>query len=357
MTEQNSTQKLVDIESKTIGASVPAAVVLPPGFDPEGEPLPLFIELHGLGGDRTELGRAFGRWIDEMFRAGTLCPAVLVSCSSEPGGFYAGAWERFFAEELPEWMAKNFGTRSDREGVVLAGLSMGGYGTLKIGFKHPDRFAAIAGWMPAGDPSFEWLPDITNCPPARDYGQFQGPTELFEAAWGSPFDPEKWMADNPANVVRDNAEAIRSSGLEIYLECGDKDDGGLHSNTEFLHRVLWDHDIRHEYHLVRGAYHGGVSLKRRFYESHAFLVAALRSELEEPLDLPLTGSEKAYVAWMVEGAAKGEPAPDEIWEWGVDHARDPSIQEHMFEGLRKTGVDLNLRQDPKRAYMKLPPSS
>ncbi len=105
MTEQNSTQKLVDIESKTIGASVPAAVVLPPGFDPEGEPLPLFIELHGLGGDRTELGRAFGRWIDEMFRAGTLCPAVLVSCSSEPGGFYAGAWERFFAEELPEWMS------------------------------------------------------------------------------------------------------------------------------------------------------------------------------------------------------------------------------------------------------------
>ncbi len=44
-----------------------------------------------------------------MFRAGTLCPAVLVSCSSEPGGFYAGAWERFFAEEIPEWMAKNFG--------------------------------------------------------------------------------------------------------------------------------------------------------------------------------------------------------------------------------------------------------
>ena len=39
-----------------------------------------------------------------------------------------------FVDELPNWASQKFNTRTDREGSLLTGVSMGGYGSLKIGF-------------------------------------------------------------------------------------------------------------------------------------------------------------------------------------------------------------------------------
>jgi len=41
----------------------------------------------------------------------------------------------------------------------MTGISMGGYGTLKIAFKHPERFLAIAPMEPVIEPSLKRLPD------------------------------------------------------------------------------------------------------------------------------------------------------------------------------------------------------
>ena len=60
------------------------------------------------------------------------------------------------------------------------------------------------------------------------------------AVWGDPFDEVAWLADNPATLLRNNAEAVRASGLEIYLKVGDQDYINLHDGAEFMHRVLWD---------------------------------------------------------------------------------------------------------------------
>jgi S-formylglutathione hydrolase len=55
----------------------------------------------------------------------------------------AGDWEGYVAEDLVAYMDKNFRTLASRESRGLAGHSMGGYGTLRIGMKRPDVFAAI----------------------------------------------------------------------------------------------------------------------------------------------------------------------------------------------------------------------
>ena len=69
--------------------------------------------------------------------------------------------------------------------------------------------------------------------------------------------PSRYRRWNPASIATDNAAAIRASGLKIFFDCGDNDYLNLHDGAEFLHRVLWDHGIQHEYRLVHGADHLG----------------------------------------------------------------------------------------------------
>jgi len=55
----------------------------------------------------------------------------------------AGDWEGYVADDLVTYMDKNYRTIATRDGRGLAGHSMGGYGTLRIGMKRPDVFAAL----------------------------------------------------------------------------------------------------------------------------------------------------------------------------------------------------------------------
>ena len=55
----------------------------------------------------------------------------------------------FLAHELPEFLAANFPISTNREDSYLAGLSMGGYGTLAHGLSHPESYCAIGAFSPA----------------------------------------------------------------------------------------------------------------------------------------------------------------------------------------------------------------
>lgn len=63
--------------------------------------------------------------------------------SNYSSGATTGDWEAFVSDELVSYMDKRFRTVRGREGRGLAGHSMGGYGTLRIGMKHPDVFSAL----------------------------------------------------------------------------------------------------------------------------------------------------------------------------------------------------------------------
>jgi len=49
----------------------------------------------------------------------------------------------------------------------------------------------------------------------------------------------------------------------------------LFEGSEFLHRVLYDAGIKHEYHLVRGADHLGRKVRTRSMEALQFLTRVL----------------------------------------------------------------------------------
>lgn len=334
-TEGGFSVELFELESKAVGANVAMSALLPPGFDHESQTsLPLVIWLHGGGGDRQQLAQT-KRYIDEFLTENVIPPMVFVSFSTSPFSGFLGPWETFIESELPKAMASRYNTRTDREGVMIGGISMGGYGSLKSAFRNPTRFLAVGAMEPAIEPTLTELPSYTRNTWTR------GPA------------PSLQTTDNPVRLAHDHAEAIRDSGLNIYLECGDEDYLNLHDGTEFLHRVLWDNDIRHEYHLVRWADHVGVSMQSRMKEMFAFFAQSLAGGRADPIALPVNEKEQQLLDLVAERAAAGESPPPEFSEY-LSSVRGATLHAHAWKALKALATE-----DPamKRNYAELPATS
>ena len=100
--------------------------------------------LHGLSDDQT----VWQRYTEVELDAAQAGIAVIM-----PNGdrsFYTdlSSGDRYFtyiSKELPEMMTRFFrGISPAREDNYIAGLSMGGYGAMKIAMRNPDCFAAVA---------------------------------------------------------------------------------------------------------------------------------------------------------------------------------------------------------------------
>jgi S-formylglutathione hydrolase FrmB len=132
------------------------SIYLPPsyGANPTRR-YPVVYLLHGyIGNDLGYFGPT-GRQLhliaERAFAAGTAREMILVmpNCfNAYHGCMYsnsvtAGNWEGYVAEDLVAYMDKSYRTIANRDGRGLGGHSMGGYGTLRIGMKRPDVFAAL----------------------------------------------------------------------------------------------------------------------------------------------------------------------------------------------------------------------
>jgi len=287
---------------------VPYAAILPPGYGQIG-PVPLCLVLHGGGGSHQNLVDSKPIY-DELWASGAMPPMVLASAGISPLGFYMDhadskvRWERFIAQDFIAHLRRTYSVGGDRNSTVISGTSMGGHGSLRIAFRHPDRFAAVAALEPAVDPALR-LDDVSErnhffYPLVLDSGGDASADQLV----GRKRDAAVFKANNPANLAMANADAIRASGLAIYLEAGDEDVFNLHDGAEFLHRVLWDLDIPHEYHMARGADHIGPSLRPRMRATYSWVGSVLTPP--DPKGDEITAAERAWVAWM-EGESKGNP--------------------------------------------------
>ncbi len=276
-----SASQIVDakIETKLVPGPVEYAVLLPDGYEAAKDPLPLLLFLHGGGGDKSFLTRMRSVF-DEMWKAGTLPPMVVVTPSASRS-FYmdykdgSRKWETFIVTEFLDHLRSKYKVTSERKGTLLFGISMGGLGALRMGFKYPEKFGGLAAMEPGIDPVLKWK-DL------QPRNKFWRGRELMETIFGKPFDEVYWEANNVATIAVARAEKLRASGLGIYIEAGDEDAFYLHEATEYLHRILWDHKIQHEYHLVRGADHVGRTIRPRAMEGLEFLARILNPPAPDP---------------------------------------------------------------------------
>jgi S-formylglutathione hydrolase len=270
---------LAEAQASLVPGPVPYALIAPDGFR-DMKDLPLVLSLHGGGGSRDRLLDQAPVW-ERLWKSGAIPGAVVVMPSVTARGFYMNfkdgseRWEDFLLGPFIEHLRSQYPISRDSKRAFLTGASMGGMGSLRMAFRQPDRFGAVAALEPGIEPilSFEDM---------QPKHRFWRSDALLEQAYGSPVDPAYWADNNPANLAQRNADAIRESGLQIYIEAGDEDQFWLYEGAEFLHRVLWDLKIKHEYHLVRGADHVGPSLTERHEEAIRFLFRSLDPWPETP---------------------------------------------------------------------------
>jgi S-formylglutathione hydrolase len=267
------------VETKLVPGPVEYNALLPDGYESVKEPLPLLLFLHGGGGDRTFLTRMRAT-IDEMWKSGAL-PRMVIVTPSAARSFYmdykdgSQKWESFIVGPFLEHLRQTYKVTRERKGTLLFGISMGGLGGLRLGFKYPDKFEALAVLEPGIDPALRWK-DV------KPRNRFYRSDELMQTIFGRPLDEGYWEANNPASICVANADRIRASGLEIYIDAGDQDAFNINEGTEFMHRIMADYKIAHEYHLVRGADHVGRTLRPRSEEALRFLARVLSPPPSDP---------------------------------------------------------------------------
>ena len=64
---------------------------------------------------------------------------------------YGERYYSYISKELPQIVREFFNVSEERDDNFIAGISMGGYGALKIGMKNPDMFSACAALSPVTD--------------------------------------------------------------------------------------------------------------------------------------------------------------------------------------------------------------
>lgn len=262
----------------------PVTVYLPPSYAASsGRRYPVLYMLHGF----TDSDLNWMGWRDHFVNvpaameraldAGTAREMIIVmpnAYTAYAGSMYSssvttGDWEAFVAEELVAYIDAHYRTVPERESRGLAGHSMGGYGTIRIGMKRPDVFSSIyvmsACCMPANlNPAPERYSRIASIRTMEDVQAADFGTKAAfasAAAWSAnPHNPPFYL-DFPVSegvvqadvVARQVANSIFAtihqyvpelrSLTAVALDCGAQD--GLADATRELSRILNGYDIDH----------------------------------------------------------------------------------------------------------------
>ena len=137
-------------------SSPEVSIYLPPSYNTDpNRRYPVVYLLHGYTnsdlGYFGSTGRQLHAIAERVYTSGAAREMILVmpnAMNAFGGSMYSssvttGDWESYIAEDLVAYMDKNYRTIASRDSRGLAGHSMGGYGTMRIGMKRPDVFAAL----------------------------------------------------------------------------------------------------------------------------------------------------------------------------------------------------------------------
>ncbi len=237
-----STQNL-KLKSKLMGREMPYRVILPKNYAArKAERFAVLYLLHGLTGH-------FDDWDEKTKLQGYAADYNYIFVTPEGNdGWYSDSatvardkYESYIMQELIPEIDTKFRTIADRPHRAIAGLSMGGYGSLKFGLKFPDKFVLVgsfsgalgaAGWTDKtlGKGWKVLIDSIMNVYGAED-SQTRKDNDIYKMV--REISPEK-------------AKALPF----VYLDCG-TEDGLIQQNRDF-NALLAEKKIPHEFRELPG---------------------------------------------------------------------------------------------------------
>jgi len=216
--------------SKSIGQEVSYFIYLPAVYEQSKEArFPVMYWLHGIGGAQTGIPALVQRF-DSAIESGKTPPMLIVFVNGVRNSFYCDTAdgkipvETVIVKDLLPHIDSSFRTIAKREGRIIEGFSMGGFGAAHLGFKYPDLFCAVSIIDGA-------LLDL-NAMQTRHADLYQ---RIFGGSEG------RFAAENPRTLVEKNADVIRGrTAIRLAV-------GALVPGNRSFHEQLSKLKLDHEY--------------------------------------------------------------------------------------------------------------
>lgn len=240
------------MHSSVLGRDVKYTVYLPADYSTSERSYPVVYLLHGYTDDNTgwlQFGE-INRLADRAIADGTIPPMVIVMPNGDSSWYinsYDGKekYEDFFVKEFIPGVEKSYRIKAERKYRGIAGLSMGGYGTMIYLLKHPDLFTSGAALSAAvfDDSSMITMQDGFY---DRVFGQLFG-----RGLKGSDRVNAAYVANSPLRIVT-NTSPDELKKVHYWIDCGDDD--GLSKGNCLLHIALMDKGVPHEFRVRDGGH-------------------------------------------------------------------------------------------------------
>jgi enterochelin esterase-like enzyme len=238
------------VYSDCLHRKVNYSIILPQNYFKIPKTYSVIYLLHGFGGDNTSwLDRCnINLLIDSLLNTRQANEYIYVLPDAD-NTYYINnydssiRYEDFFIRELIPHIDSTYRTLPCKEGRVLMGLSMGGFGSVILAVKHPDVFGSVIA-MSASVRNAESLTSL----PQPAYNTF------FNSVFGPQTDCMKrvsdhWKQNSPYYLI-DSTKAEALSSINWYVDCGMSDP--LLSVNEAFHDLLMLYSIPHEFHMRPG---------------------------------------------------------------------------------------------------------
>jgi enterochelin esterase-like enzyme len=224
------------------------SIYLPAGYNESDQNYPVLYLLHGSGDDHTGWVQ-FGQVqniADKTIAKGKAGPMIIVMPDANTGvrGYLNVIdgkfdYENFIFDELIPYIEKTYRVRADKRYRAIAGLSMGGGGTIAYALHRPDWFAAAAPLSAATGLDFEKFKSDTKkaFPTISD--------EKIEAYY---------KQHNIESLIQEASAAKlkQIKNIRWYISCGDDD--FLYEGNSMMHILFRKNNIPHEYRVKDGGH-------------------------------------------------------------------------------------------------------
>ena len=230
----NESLRFLNFRGEALGSRGDVVLFSPPGLE-SIKRVPLLLLLHGVYGCQWNwwLNGDIHNTAMEMLRTGASAPMMIAMPSDglwgDGSGYVPHAhadYEKWIIDDIPCCL-REFFPQLDPQKVFIAGLSMGGYGALRLGMKYASRVQGISAHS-----------SITKVEQLSEFIPF--PAEVFQYAGKVDIDLLHW-----AKVTRDQLPPIR-------FDCG-TEDPLLEPNRE-LHEALTKLRVPHVYEEFPGSH-------------------------------------------------------------------------------------------------------
>ena len=236
----------LSMQSKILKMERKYAVYLPAGYETSQRHYPVLYLLHGGGDDQTgwvQFGEV--KFIaDKAIKEGISTPVIIVMPDANTGkrGYsndVKNEWryEDFFFEEFMPYIESTYKIKKEKEYRAVAGLSMGGNGTLIYALHHPELFASACPLSASANPV-----NLANVKRSLGADSSNVRREQYDAYF------EKYNIPGLIEKIPDD----KKKAVRWYIDCGDDD--FLYEGNSMLHIYMRKKEIPHEYRVRDGSH-------------------------------------------------------------------------------------------------------